>query len=70
MAIFYTYTRGSQRGGCSGEENTIKPGWYVSGRMKPGVTPIVPTHKNPKTGKKYTNAQLAAIICPSCVVPK
>jgi hypothetical protein len=70
MAVVYVWTRGSQRGGCPGEENKINPGWYISGQAKPGVTPIVPTYKNPKTGKRYTNAQLAKIICPSCVVSK
>lgn len=66
----YIWTRGAQQGGCLGKENEIKPGWYLSGQAKPGVVPIAVPYKNPKTGKKYTNKELAKIVCPSCVVPK
>ena len=48
--------------GCKGDEKDA--GWYSGGKL------IAKTRNNPKTGKPYTNKELAKIVCPTCVVPK
>ena len=59
----FTWTSGGFQGGCKDDPTKeISAGWYVTGNALPGVKPIVPTYRNPSTGKPYTPQELAKII--------
>jgi hypothetical protein len=55
MGLYQWHGRKWSRTGCPGEYND--PGWY----LKKGDKFVVKEFKNPKTKKKYTDAELAKI---------
>jgi hypothetical protein len=58
MVTYSYHGKKWSRSGCPG--TYYDPGWYTS--KKDGDKFIVTNYKNPKTGKRYTNAELAKLV--------